>query len=223
MQLYFSKLLGLGLLAALLCSCGSPGKGKEKATASKVPYYNGPDFSPYWLAPGSDSARLMHQVAPFSLLTQQGDTLHSGNLEGKIYVANFFFTSCGSICPKMTANLKKVQEIFPSNPLLKILSFSVTPWIDSVPRLQWYAKKHEIKGEQWYLLTGDKSRIYQLARQEFYAEEEPGMNKDSTEFLHTEHMILVDREGHLRGLYNGTLELEIEHLVEDIRILLQEK
>jgi protein SCO1 len=138
-------------------------------------------------------------------------------------VANFIFTSCGSICPVMTQHIKLVQEKFGNNPTVVILSYSVTPWIDNVARLKKYADCNEITSPNWHFLTGKKSEIYTLARQSYFAEEDLGFTKDSTEFLHTEHVLLIDRSKRIRGIYNGTLQLEIEQMNKDIAELLKEE
>ena len=104
-----------------------------------------------------------------------------------------------------------------------LISHSVMPWADSTYQLQEFAKLHDIKYPQWRLVTGKQSEIYLLARQSYFAEEVAGYSRDSTNFVHTEHCLLVDKHGHLRGLYNGTLELEIDRMIEDINILLAEE
>ena len=144
------------------------------------------------------------------------------DIEGKIHVANFIFTSCGSICPTMTRHLKLVQDEFRSDTTVVLLSYSVTPWIDTVDKLKIFADKNGINSTNWHLLTGNKSEIYTLARQSYFAEEDLGFTKDSTEFLHTEHVLLVDKNKRIRGIYNGTLQLEAEQLIEDIKTLTKE-
>ena len=157
------------------------------------------------------------------MIDQHGRTITEQDTHGKIHVANFIFTSCGSICPVLTENMKRVQQVFRNNPNVVQLSYSVTPRIDSVPGLKKYALANAITSPQWHLLTGSKTAIYALARQSYFAEEDLGFSKDSSNFLHTEHMLLVDRGGHLRGIYNGTLQLETAQLISDINTLLEEK
>jgi protein SCO1/2 len=118
--------------------------------------------------------------------------------------------------------LQSVQQAFSKNNDVILLSYSVTPWIDSIPRLKKYADKYSIQSNKWHLLTGSTNSIYTLARQSYFAEEKTGYNKDSSEFLHTEHFILVDKKGCIRGIYNGTLPLETQRLEDDINILLKE-
>lgn len=121
----------------------------------------------------------------------------------------------------MTQHMKLVQEKFGDNPDVIILSYSVTPWIDNVSRLNKYAEANGINSPNWHLLTGKKSEIYTLARTSYFAEEDLGFTKDSTEFLHTEHVLLIDQSKRIRGIYNGTLQLEMEQMMEDIGTLLK--
>ncbi|RZM08420.1 MAG: SCO family protein, partial [Pedobacter sp.] len=160
-----------------------------------------------------------HTIADFSFKDQNGATISQKDIEGKIHIADFFFTSCGVICPTMTKHLKMVEKAFPNDKKLVLLSYSVTPWIDSVARLKKYSEANRIQSKNWHLLTGRKSEIYQLARQSYFAEEELGFSKDSTEFLHTEHFLLVDKQKRIRGTYDGTVEAQVSQLIEDIKTL----
>lgn len=119
----------------------------------------------------------------------------------------------------MTKNMKLVQAEFKNPSEVVILSYSVTPWMDSVPRLKSYADNQGISYSNWHLLTGSQDEIYKLARQGYFAEEDLGFSKDSTDFLHTEHVLLIDRTRRIRGIYNGTLTLDMQQLIEDIKNL----
>lgn len=195
----------------------------EKGTSLKLPFYNSPDFSPIFIS-GSDQSlqRISHTIDNFSFTDQNGNQVTQKDIEGKIHVASFIFTSCGSICPVMVKNLKLVQEQFRQDTNVVLLSYSVTPWIDSVTRLRKYAVANGIESINWHLLTGNRGEIYKLARQSYFAEEDIGFTKDSTEFLHTEHILLVDKTKRIRGIYNGTLQLEAEQLINDIKELQKE-
>lgn len=184
----------------------------------QLPYYNTPDFTPHW---NNTSQTSSHIIPGFSFTDQNDNLVTNKTFDGKIYVANFFFTSCANVCPKMMKNLMKVQSAFPNNKQIGFLAHTVTPWVDSIARLKNYSNQYDMDN-RWHLVTGDKATIYQLARRSYFAEEEPGFIKDSTEFLHTEHVLLIDKHKHIRGVYNGTLELEIDRLIEDIKILLKE-
>jgi protein SCO1/2 len=190
-----------------------------KNNKESLPYYNTPDFTPQWLNEKEAATVITHTIDSFKFQNQKGETISNENLKGKIHVANFFFTSCPSICPKMTIEFQSIQKAFEKETDVILLSYSVTPWRDSVAKLEEFAKNHSVLPGKWHLLTGEKSKIYSLARQSYFAEEEIGYTKDSTEFLHTEHFILVDKTGRIRGIYNGTLTLETERLIADIRTL----
>lgn len=196
-----------GIAMALFTGC------KQRPS---LPYYNTADFTPVWVK--GAAADSLHRIPGFSLTDQHGHIINEKTFHGKIYIANFFFTSCGSICPSMTKNLLKVQQAFAGDTTIAFLSHSVAPWVDSVARLKRYSEKYGMDG-RWHLATGDKAAIYRLARQGYFAEEEPGFYKDSTEFLHTEHVLLIDTGRHIRGVYNGTLALEIDRLISDIHLL----
>ena len=185
---------------------------------SSLPYYNTADFTPAW----SDNNNSSHSIPAFSFTDQNNAVVSEKTFTDKIYIANFFFTSCGSICPRMMQNLLKVQKAFPADNRIGFISHTVTPWIDNVARLNKYAQRFGLDN-RWHLVTGDKAAIYTLARQSYFAEEEPGYTKDSTEFLHTEHILLIDEHKHIRGVYNGTLELEIDRMIDDIKQLLKEE
>lgn len=195
----------------------------NRKAKNRLPYYNTPEFTPTFIDSQEEAAqKINHTIRSFSFTDQNGKSVTEQEIEGKIHVANFIFTSCGSICPVMTKHMKLVQEKFGDNPAVVILSFSVTPWIDDVNRLKTYAEENDITSPNWHLLTGRKSEIYDLARQSYFAEEDLGFTKDSTDFLHTEHVLLIDQSKRIRGIYNGTLQLETEQMIKDIDELVEE-
>jgi protein SCO1/2 len=207
------------LISFLFFSC----KEKSKDIID-MPYYNTPNFDPIFINNKSHVVKqITHTIDQFSFLNQDSVTVTQAIFENKIHVANFIFTTCGSICPVMTSNLKIVGDSFKEDNEVVLLSFSVTPWIDRPYVLKNYKTKNGITNSNWHLLTGDRASIYKLARQSYFAEENIGFSKDSSEFLHTEHVMLVDKTGRIRGVYNGTLSLEMQHLVEDIRSLKSEQ
>ena len=200
------------LLSGIWSSCNNQ--------STQLPYYEDASFTPHWYA--SAPPDTLHTVPPFSFTDQRGKTINNDSLHGHIYVADFFFTTCPGICPKLTKNLGKVQAAFKDDNRLRIVSHSVTPWIDTVGQLAKYGADHGVIPGKWYLLTGPKEQIYQLARTGYFAEKLAGLSIGSDGFVHSEFFLLVDMSGHLRGIYNGTLELETKHLIEDIQILLKE-
>jgi len=159
-----------------------------------------------------------HRIADFSLTDQAGKTVTNEDFENKIYVADFFFTTCPSICPKMTASLSELSDFYKSDSDIMFLSHSVTPVIDSVPVLAAYAEKYGVNNDTWKLVTGDKKHIYELARRSYFAvtTEGDGGEKD---FIHTENFILVDKERKIRGFYDGTSAEDMERLKSDVVIL----
>ena len=192
---------------------------KEKIS---LPYYNEPDFTPIFLKEKSEIERkITHKIGNFSFLNQDSIAINQSVIDNKIHVANFIFTSCGSICPTMTKHLKIVSDSLKNEEDIVFLSYSVTPWIDKPSVLRKYLETNKIQNKNWQFLTGDKNKIYTLARKSYFAEEDIGFSKDSTEFLHTEHFVLVDKTKRIRGIYNGTLKLEMEQLISDIRNLEQ--
>ena len=162
-----------------------------------------------------------HRIADFSLINQNGKTISHQDYKGKIYVADFFFTTCPSICIAMTDNLIKVQEEIKNNPNIMLLSHSVTPKIDSVPQLKKYALEKGVIDSKWHLVTGNKKEIYDLARKSYLAVKDDG-DAGPFDMIHTENFILIDPERRIRGFYDGTDWDEINRLLDEIDMLIQE-
>jgi protein SCO1/2 len=162
-----------------------------------------------------------HQIAPFRLTNQNGKIITQRDYQDKIYVADFFFTTCPTICPKMTENMALIQARILDDSQVKLLSFSVTPQIDSVAQLKRYAIEKEVNDQKWNLVTGDKKEIYTLARKSFLAVKEEG-DGGPFDMIHTENFILVDPEKRIRGFYDGTDIKAMEELLQDITTLKQE-
>lgn len=192
---------------------------KEQTQIETLPYYNTAEFTPKWYTKKQLDTLKLHKIADFSFIDQDGKKVSSGNVRGKIYVANFFFTICPSICPTMTQNLLVVQHTFKNDADVLMLSHSVMPTTDTVAQLKKYANRWKIDSQRWHLLSGEKGKIYELARQSYFAEKEIGLQKDKNEFLHTENAFLIDKNGYIRGVYNATLALDVENLVKDIKVL----
>ncbi|MGD1845925.1 MAG: SCO family protein [Salibacteraceae bacterium] len=212
----FSFRLGLGLL--LLGACSTPQKEVDSRVET-LPFYNEASFTPHWISPEAARKASFHQVAPFQLVNQDGDTLTEATFAGKIYVTDFFFTSCPGICPKMTRNMKVLQEEFREDKEVLLLSHSVTPKRDSVSVLKAYADNHAIVSGKWHLATGSQDEIYHLGRQEYFVEEDLGLLKEADAFLHTENFVLIDRNRYIRGIYNGLNRTSVQQLIADIRTL----
>jgi protein SCO1/2 len=195
---------------------------KSKPKTLPLPFINKPDFTPEWIETSSSEYKNIHSIPSFSFTNQNGETVTEKTVDGKIYVADFIFTKCGSICPKMMSNMSLVQTAFKDDKDVLLLSHSVTPDMDSVPVLKNYAEAKGIISGKWHLLTGNKEEIYSLARKQYYAGDTIGFYQNANEFLHTENVLLVDKHRRIRGVYNGTLPLEMERLIEDIGELKKE-
>lgn len=194
----------------------------SKQTKDTLPYFITPDFTPLWIEKDDPAFASIHQVPAFRFYDQSGDTITDQDIAGKIVVADFFFTICPGICPRLTKNMTMVQSAFHGDSSIVLLSHSVTPDIDSIPRLRQYAESHGVDAGQWHLLTGDRREIYSIARLGYFADEETGVKKGEDEFLHTENFILLDGHRRIRGIYSGTNPAEVERLIEDIKILQNE-
>ncbi|MEZ4792232.1 MAG: SCO family protein [Gelidibacter sp.] len=159
-----------------------------------------------------------HKIADFSLINQNGKTITQDDYKGKIYVADFFFTTCQTICPIMTEHMSKIQKAILNDDEVMLLSHSVTPQIDSVAQLKKYALEKGVNDHKWNLVTGDKKQIYELARKSYMAVKTDG-NGDDYDMIHTENFMLIDKKRQIRGYYDGTKPEDIERLLEDIKVL----
>jgi protein SCO1/2 len=163
-----------------------------------------------------------HFIQPFNLINQDGKIFSDENTGNKIYVADFFFTSCTSACPKMTNNLMLVQSAFANDNNVEIISFTVDPETDTAQRLKWYTNHFNINTNKWNFLTGDKKEIYKLARESFYVSAGDG-DGGADDFIHSDKLVLVDKQKQIRGYYTGTDKNSVEQLIHDIKKLENEK
>ena len=210
------KLL-LAAICVIFMSCTD-----NKKTESKVevlPYYIEATFTPHWLSIGDSSIADLHQVSSFSLTNQEGNEVTEKSFEDKIYITDFFFTICPGICPKMTKNMAILQDEFLEDDDVLLLSHSVTPRRDSVPVLKAYAEEKGVISDKWHLVTGTQEEIYRLGRKDYFVEEDLGLEKEIDEFLHTENFVLIDKNRHIRGIYNGLNLTSINQLIADVKTL----
>ncbi|WP_158846308.1 SCO family protein [Algibacter sp. L1A34] len=163
-----------------------------------------------------------HKIADFSLLNQNGKTITQDDYKNKIYVADFFFTTCQTICPIMTDHMVKIQKEIINDDEVMLLSHSVTPEIDTVAQLKRYAIEKGVNDKKWNLVTGEKKEIYDLARKSYLAVKDAEFG-GSYDMVHTENFMLIDKKRQIRGFYDGTKEEDIDRLLSDISILKQEK
>lgn len=186
--------------------------------SDKLPTYNPADLNPELVDESLRSTNKNHTVTDFELTNQNGEIITQKVYKNKIYVVDFFFTSCPTICPIMTNNMAKIQKEFLNNEEVMLLSLSVTPNMDSIPRLKAYAAKNGVIDSKWNITTGDKKHIYELARKSYFATTDEG-DGGLQDFIHTSNFILIDKDKQIRGIYDGINDKEIIRLVEDIRIL----
>ena len=182
----------------------------------RLPYYDTADFTSKW---EMSNEKTFHQIRPFKLINQENQPFTERDIEGKICVADFFFTTCPGICLKMTNSMSEIQKEFFNDDEILLLSHSVTPEKDSVPVLKQYAKEKKVDFKRWKLLTGNKNEIYDLGRKYYFVEEDEGVKKGNDVFLHTENFILIDKQRHIRGIYNGLDPNSMQNLISDIKIL----
>tara|TARA_B110001454_G_scaffold166687_1_gene156593 strand:+ start:2873 stop:3526 length:654 start_codon:yes stop_codon:yes gene_type:complete len=207
-----SRLIKFSLLLFVLSSC-------NQITQNQLPIYNPSDFSPELVDITLKNKTKNHKVEDFKLINQNGNIVTQDNYKDKIYVVDFFFTRCPSICPIMTDNLVKVQNHFIKDDNIMLLSLSVTPDIDSVSVLKNYSEKKGVIDSKWNITTGNKKHIYNLARKSYFAVVEQG-DGGLQDFIHTPNFILVDTEKQIRGVYDGTDDQAVVQLINDIGTLL---
>ena len=160
-----------------------------------------------------------HKISDFKLTNQNGKEITQADYKDKIYVADFFFTTCQDICPVMTKNMYQLQEELKNDNQILLLSHTVIPEVDTVEQLKEYAIENNVDDSKWNLVTGDKKQIYELARKSYLAVEDSNYNE--YDMIHTENFILIDKERQIRGFYDGTNSVEINRLLKDIEILKQ--
>lgn len=181
-----------------------------------LPYFGVKELA----ANGKDT--IYHSIKPFSFINQDGKTITDKDYEGKIYVADYFFASCQTICPKMATELQRVQDKFAyTNGLVQILSHTVNPENDSVPVLKAYSNMVHADNSIWNFVTGDKKQLYEMARESYLVNAMEG-DGGPDDFIHSEFFILVDKEKHIRGIYDGTNIKEVNELLDDIKVLIAE-
>ncbi len=183
-----------------------------------LPIYNPADFIPELVDKSLQETNKNHTISDFNLINQNGEIVTQEDYKDKIYITDFFFTRCQSICPIMTNNMVKIQEEFLDDTDIMMLSLSVTPVMDSIPVLREYATTKGVIDSKWNITTGDKKHIYELARKSYFAVVEKG-DGGMQDFIHTPNFILVDKKKQIRGIYDGTDDDEIIRLIKDIYIL----
>jgi len=187
----------------------------------RLPVYSPSDVNPKLVDASMKHIQKNHTIADFSLVNQNGKTITNKEYEGKIYIADFFFASCTTICIPMANNMSKLQAYYKQDDEIMFLSHSVTPVMDSVPVLKAYATAKGIISGKWNVTTGPKTHIYELARKSYFAVLDEGDGGED-DFIHTEQFVLVDKERKIRGYYDGTEEKDMEKIIADIALLKEE-
>lgn len=190
-----------------------------------LPVINPVDLNAEMVDPDLVRQGFGHKIGEFSFTDQTGKTVGLKDVKGKVFVAEYFFSTCGTICPKMTAQMQRVHHRFKQNKQIAILSFTVDPETDSVARLAEYAKLHHADAKQWHFLTGNKEKLYEAARRSFFVLKPSAVENQGdvgSDFIHTNNFVLVDRQLRIRGYYDGTSEEEVDRLMEDMKRLLEE-
>nr|WP_052519873.1 SCO family protein [Nonlabens ulvanivorans] len=219
------KLLLILCNVILITSCGSKEQNPDPvgeqvvSRVATLPYYKEATFTPHWFSKESDSLNDFHSIPDFTFINQIGDTITQDFYKDKIYITDFFFTVCPGICPAMTKNMNRLQNEFLEDEEVLLLSHSVTPDYDKPAVLLEYAQRKDVNVKKWNLVTGDKNLIYDLGRNQYFVEEDLGTTKDVNDFLHTENFILIDKNKHIRGIYNGLNKASVNQLIADVKTL----
>lgn len=188
--------------------------------SEELPIYHPSQLDPRLVDKSALNEKGEHHIKPFHLIDQNGDSVFLSTVHGKVILADFFFTTCGSICPKMSTQMVRVQQAFKDDDRVLLLSHSVTPETDSVPVLHAYAQEYGVDHNRWRLFTGDRKQIYSLARTSYFAAVDEG-DGGPDDFVHTENFVLVDPQGRIRGFYDGTKRTEVDKAMKDMRTLLK--
>jgi len=206
-QLPLLILIGVGIIAGLYFY-----KKQNKQPIRKLPYYG----------PVELADKTQHTIPNFTFVNQYNEQVTKKDVEGKIYVVDYFFVTCKSICPIMAKQMKRVYDEFKNDNEVLILSHTVNPEDDSVPALRKYAEEHGVFDRKWMFLTGDKKQLYELARKGYLLNAEEG-DGGPDDFIHTQNFALIDKKGHIRGYYDGTDSADVSRLIIDIKVLKQEE
>jgi len=213
----FASILTVGLVFSIAVFIGYILLTPEK----RLPVYSPSDVNPRLVDFSIQHIKNNHTIADFSLVNQNGEKITHSTYDNKIYVADFFFTRCATICPIMTTNMAALQDHFKNDNEILFLSHSVTPIMDSIPILKQYALDKGVIDGKWHITTGDKKHIYELARKSYFAVLDEG-DGGAQDFIHTEQFVLVDQKRQIRGFYDGTDKKEIARIIEDIELLKME-
>lgn len=198
----------------------------SQANTPSLPFINPTDVQSEMVDSSVQNIGRNHKIGAFRLLDEQNKIITDEVIDGKVFVAEYFFTTCGSICPIMNQQMQRVQTAFDGNEAFEILSFTVDPENDKPEQLLNYAKSHAYRSGQWHFITGSKKDLYSLARTSFFVlkpAEAANLGDAGSDFIHTNNFVLVDQNRHIRGYYDGTNPIEVDQLILDIEKLLESK
>ena len=198
-------------------------KKTENQKSQMLPDINPVEIDPSLVDSSLQNLGLGHKIQDFKFTNQYGETIGLENVKGKVFIAEFFFTTCGSICPIMNQKMQEVQKNFLNEKKLQILSFTVNPEVDTPEILLEYAKKHNAKKGLWHFLTGDKKQLYKTARRSFFllkAAEVKNQGDLGSDFIHTNNFVLIDKDLGIKGYYDGTKDKDVSRLISDTKNLL---
>jgi protein SCO1/2 len=198
---------------------------KPTSTEIELPVINPIDLEEDMVDPTMLRIGYGHKIGNFSFKNQLNKTISLADVEGKVFVVEYFFTTCGTICPKMNVQMQRVQETFRGKDDVKILSFTVNPKVDTVEQMKKYADEHNADHSQWYFLTGIQEKLYELARKSFFVlkpAEAENLGDEGSDFIHTNNFVLIDKQLRIRGYYDGTNPKEVDRLMKAIEILRKE-
>jgi protein SCO1/2 len=200
------------LVAALVAACAKP--------REELPYYLTPELTPQWVSGEVAQSSGLHRIGAFTFTRSDGKRIDQSLLDGKVSVIHFFFTECNGVCPKTQPNLAWMLSQFPASDRVQVVSQSVKPEADSLAALTKYAATHHITDPRWMLLTGHRSEIQRVAKDYYYANLNDGRSYGVNDLAHTETLYLIDQRRMIRGIYNGTLRLDVERLRDDAMALI---
>lgn len=166
-----------------------------------------------------------HKIGKFSFINQYKQVIELKDVKGKVFVAEYFFTTCQTICPRMNDQMQRVQAAFKDESNFRILSFTVNPEVDTVEQMKRFAQEHKAIAGKWHFLTGDKTKLYEAARKYFFLlkkSEVENQGDVGSDFIHTNNFVLVDKEQRIRGYYDGTNPKEVDKLINDAKLILKE-
>jgi protein SCO1/2 len=218
---FFKKSKSTILFLIIFCAVGIPVFYHLVKVEEKLPIYNPADINPRLVDASIRTKSRNHKIGDFRLINQNGETITNADYKDKIYIADFFFTRCQTICIVMAYNMSELQEHYKMDDDIMFLSHSVTPVMDSVPQLRKYADAKGVIDGKWNVTTGDKKHIYDLARKHYCAALDEGDGGEN-DWVHTENFVLIGKKGQIRGSYDGTKKENMQKIIDDITLLKKE-